>query len=58
MDKAHWMERLVDYYGFSFKEANDILQKENSEYIINCIIAAYSRGKKDGEPSYNYSGGY
>jgi hypothetical protein len=40
------MRRLVDIYGFSFAEAEEIASSENADTIMSYIIDAYEAGKK------------
>lgn len=56
-DKEYWMKELIDHYGFSYVKASDITNHENAMLIIGYIRSAYLKGKADGTPSYNYSGG-
>ena len=56
-DKKKQMKYLVDTLGFFYTDADIITDSENSAEIIRYIIQAYDKGKKDGQPKYNYSGG-
>lgn len=54
-DKRYWMDKLIDYFGFSYKKSEEILKQDNSLFIISCIVDAHSKGV--GTPTYKYSGG-
>ena len=57
-NKKEQMKYLVDSLGFYYSEADKITDLENAPEIMNYIIKAYGKGKKDGQPKYNYSGGH
>lgn len=49
-DKLVWLEKLVDTYGFYFKDAYEIIHHPNSEIILSSVVRAYKKGVSDGTP--------
>ena len=58
MDQNRLMKLLVDKYGLSYQQAENICKQDNVYDIFTFIKIAYEKGKKDGTPDYTYSGGY